>query len=182
MQILVAVASTPSGKELEQPTLGAIEDWSGAGFRTKQPLNAGQPTVSQVVKALNNQSCSGGSSSPPESSRVMGACDRWFPDCLPNTASFPSPVPHTLGPREQSCGVTTLFCGLGRWCVCKQGAAVTLVVPGVGGPTRRNGKQASELQHSAVLGLGIDWDGNLSECVSAGPRGQCTPRGVFVSS
>ena len=29
--------------------LCAIEDRSGAGFHTKQPLNVGQPTVSQVV-------------------------------------------------------------------------------------------------------------------------------------
>ena len=35
----------------------AIEDWSGAGFHTKQPLNVGQPTVSQVVSSPNNQSC-----------------------------------------------------------------------------------------------------------------------------
>ena len=40
VQILVAVASRAD-------TL--VEDWSGAGFRTKQPLNAGQATVSQVV-------------------------------------------------------------------------------------------------------------------------------------
>ena len=37
--------------------LCAIEDWSGAGFHTKQPLNVGQPTVSQVVSSPNNQSC-----------------------------------------------------------------------------------------------------------------------------
>ena len=29
--------------------LCAIEDRSGAGFHTKQPLNVGQPIVSQVV-------------------------------------------------------------------------------------------------------------------------------------
>lgn len=34
-----------------------IEDWSGAGFHTKQPLNVGQPAVSQVVSSRNNQSC-----------------------------------------------------------------------------------------------------------------------------
>jgi len=37
--------------------LCAIEDWSGAGFHTKQPLNVGQPIVSQVVSSPNNQSC-----------------------------------------------------------------------------------------------------------------------------
>lgn len=37
--------------------LCAIEDWSGAGFHIKQPLNVGQPTVSQVVSSPNNQSC-----------------------------------------------------------------------------------------------------------------------------
>ena len=35
----------------------AVEDWSGAGFRTQQPLNAGQPTVSQVVSAPHSQGC-----------------------------------------------------------------------------------------------------------------------------
>lgn len=39
----------------------AVEDWSGAGFRTQQPLNAGQPTVSQVVSAPHSQGCR-----PPE--------------------------------------------------------------------------------------------------------------------
>ena len=34
------VANTP---------LCVVEDWSGAGFRIKQPLNAGQPIVRQVV-------------------------------------------------------------------------------------------------------------------------------------
>ena len=29
--------------------LCVVEDWSGAGFRIKQPLNAGQPIVRQVV-------------------------------------------------------------------------------------------------------------------------------------
>ena len=37
--------------------LSAVEDWSGAGFHTKQPLNVGQSIVSQVVHSLNNQSC-----------------------------------------------------------------------------------------------------------------------------
>jgi len=37
--------------------LCAVEDWSGAGFHIKQALNVGQPTVSQVVSSLDNQSC-----------------------------------------------------------------------------------------------------------------------------
>ena len=49
----------------QHPLLCVVEDWSGAGFRTKQLLNAGQPTVSQVVKAPNNQSCMTGGPPPP---------------------------------------------------------------------------------------------------------------------
>ena len=52
-QILVVVANTPLGEMQSIPLLCAVEDWSGAGFRTKQPLNAGQPAVSQVVNAPN---------------------------------------------------------------------------------------------------------------------------------
>lgn len=84
-QILVAVASTHLGEELEQPMLRAIEDWSGAGFRTKQPLNAGQPTVSQVVKAPNNQSCNGGSILPTEGTGTTQKAGRGCP--------APSPAP-----------------------------------------------------------------------------------------
>lgn len=51
---MVVVANTPSGAEqipqkAENTLLVAVEDRSGAGFRIKQPLNAGQPVVSQVV-------------------------------------------------------------------------------------------------------------------------------------
>ena len=64
-QILVVVASTPSGEVLYNSQLDAVEDWSGAGFHIKQPLNVGQPTVSQVVSSLSNQSC------PPPSGALV---------------------------------------------------------------------------------------------------------------
>lgn len=57
-QILVVVASTPSGEEWKQKHAavcgGGLE--LGAGFHTKQPLNVGQPTVSQVVSSRSSQS------------------------------------------------------------------------------------------------------------------------------
>ena len=46
----------PNG-ECRKTPLCAVEDWSGAGFHTKQPLNVGQPAVSQVVSSPNNQGC-----------------------------------------------------------------------------------------------------------------------------
>lgn len=59
--------------------LCAIEDWSGAGFHTKQPLNVGQPTVSQVVSSPNNQSCLDPNSSLGQASIPKGSAERVRP-------------------------------------------------------------------------------------------------------
>lgn len=83
-QILVVVASTPSSEEWNTP-LCAVEDWSGAGFHTKQPLNVGQPTVSQVVSSPNNQSCldpSGLTRNRRRARTKEGACCRCCCCCL----------------------------------------------------------------------------------------------------
>jgi len=84
-QILVVVASTPSGEERgpggrgvtrPPPALCAVEDWSGAGFHIKQSLNVGQPTVSQVVTSPRNQGRHGGvppAFGPPPSRGTTGA-------------------------------------------------------------------------------------------------------------
>lgn len=60
--------------------LCAIEDWSGAGFHTKQPLNVGQPIVSQVVSSPNNQSCLDPSAGL--STRSKGGCVCLIPNPL----------------------------------------------------------------------------------------------------
>jgi len=52
-----------------------VEDWSGAGFRTKQSLNAGQTAVSQVASSRHNQSCQ--PAHPPSTSTVGVAIWIW---------------------------------------------------------------------------------------------------------
>lgn len=120
--------------------LCAIEDWSGAGFHTKQPLNVGQPTVSQVVSSPNNQSC--------------------LDPTKGNTPSVSRPTTHKQQqPRKAAPRTTTTFIGKrereeapARWIVV--GLLLVVVVAAVlsgnvgreargVGAAGRNGKQAS---------------------------------------
>ena len=97
----------------------AIEDWSGAGFHTKQPLNVGQPTVSQVVSSPNNQSCLDPSLQPLDSAQPHGdgsVCVLWeVPATTSRVRGPPSQSTRTLslkslwgdlsGPKEQWAGM-----------------------------------------------------------------------------
>lgn len=80
--------------------LCAIEDWSGAGFHTKQPLNVGQPTVSQVVSSPNNQSCR-----DPTSPWALGACGVADPVAEERRNHAVPPWPLSLGKWEQLAGM-----------------------------------------------------------------------------
>lgn len=118
-----------------------VEDWSGAGFRTKQLLNAGQPAVSQVVNSLNNQSCLGPTfhsatshtprrlPSPAAEKRDRGPTPpmRPQPSALPKEQHTIPHINHALWPYHPSdeieglvvwCGVDVELVWWLRRCIC----------------------------------------------------------------
>lgn len=116
----------------------AIEDWSGAGFHTKQPLNVGQPVVSQVVSSPNNQSCL----DPLPWIPVAAECGR----CVSVRAS----CDHCHHPTERELR--------GAWHTPSPKAApLSLLSVWSKGAVGRNGKQASASKILLSWARGLLW-------------------------
>lgn len=154
-QILVVVANTPLGEMQSIPLLRAVEDWSGAGFRTKQPLNAGQPAVSQVVNAPNTTKAA----LPLGQKTVCGGGDSPLPSGLSLEAM------RRRRAHRATCAETFAEQRKTQWAV--------LPGPSCGlGQEWQTGKQ---VQHSAVMGSGMLWVATPSVAGASGLRGSGPP-------
>lgn len=114
--------------------LFAVEDWSGAGFHIKQPLNVGQPTVSQVVSSPDNQSCHGGAphAGPTTPCQHRGG----------GGTAVPAPTVQAVLPSHTR--ATAPFPGIGCADLWAGRPRRVLHNPAEGHSTGRSGKQASK--------------------------------------